>query len=206
MSACNCCSEPNAFVTDQVWDAVRGDSTNASPSTAFTAALAATPAFDISNFGGEIEVENSLTFGGATWAAIARKIKYRWRFYSATCYLHIWWDERLREFQNGVQISEVFTPKEYEIQIAGIANGLCIPAGPLETNPPFANPDDSQKDLPSGLCLGDTFLFTPVMPTVQLSPTAGDVANSIMRVVNVRWSFIPSYTPPTDGSANGFPI
>lgn len=109
-----------------------------------------------------------------------QRTKIKWRFFSATCYVKIWWQV--------VTIDEVteaeldVSDEEFEWTPTGFG-GLCIPAG-------WNHADQT------------TWPESGEIETLETEPAAGDM--NVTKIRNVRWSFVPGYHPGP-GDPNGFP-
>ncbi|MEI6870705.1 MAG: hypothetical protein WCL08_00345 [Verrucomicrobiota bacterium] len=159
------------------------------------------------------------------YPAAVVKGRYAWAVISATCYFKVWWDEVAytdTEYAGGSGIPDTHvetgrTSRSWEPTFPSIA-GKCIPADwaygslkPLEAG----NPYDYAGNLAAGatppllIPYGsvESGQYTLGYPAEPPAPT-GSVSRiaNFVQVEKVRWSFVPGYTPPSDGSANGFPL
>lgn len=208
MSACSCCTEPSGgILAFSRWGyyASSPDYGEGSGADAWTDAIADFPAYGASSFGDPLGYGRKSGFidGGSVFHGNAYfgKAKYAWRFYSATCYIKIWWKERTRTWgafpPDGAPTVETFVDFEEAISIAESSGGLCYPPyNTLITQDGFDYPESAEHEM------------IPVDPTTIITPPGGSILfdfTSQMEAVLTKYSFLPDYTPPDDGSANGFP-
>jgi hypothetical protein len=125
------------------------------------------------------------------WTVDVQKLRWLPRFYVGTGYLKLWWQEQKWK-QNGSGGMLTFissTDQSWTWTPTGTAP-FCMPGdfnvGDESTWPVASAPIDFLPDEPE-------------------DPDAGFTNTTLTLVTAQRWSFLPDYTPPSDGSANGFP-
>ncbi len=105
----------------------------------------------------------------------------------ASCSFRIWWDEN-------------------EYDIGGSLGGEPVPTGsPVASTAQeweWTPPSVDGLCIPSGYDPGD---LTTWPHTEDFTINVPASASRMIIIENIRWSFAPGYTPPSDGSANGWP-
>ncbi len=219
MSACNCCEEPECRIEWQAWhSSPLGEGNGDDIAGAWTASEP-----------GEFQLDGSLLETGTTsmfvtsddtappgaqYQVFSRSnLKYRPRFFCASCYVKIWWDEVIQIIKPDFSVVTISTtPKEYERTIPQVGDsGSCVPDDfdpTAELPSDFPVPPEDQ-DNPSSLEVGDSFEID--LPIPELDPPPDDEHSPALYqysgfVANIRFTCIPGYEAPEDGSANGFPV
>lgn len=140
-------------------------------------------------------------YNGAT----VKRAQIKWRFYTSTCYLKISWDEVITSTRGGdgdgdssysyhTEISR--TPIEWTWE--GLSEGgICLPLD-------FVYED--QDTWPETLVYDLIDAEPPAPPDPGYPPLFQEYESYRTRFENVRFSFVDGYTPPDDGTANGFPV
>ncbi len=130
--------------------------------------------------------------------------KYRFHFYTATCYCKFWWVETV---SNGAGLRTAYegpgtilsaTPRSWEWTPTSV-NGLCLPAD-------FDVDDVTTWNVSPEYILNAT---EPPDPTYA-DPGGGSIYHGLFcylsGITQVRYSWVSGYEPPEDGGANGFPV
>lgn len=117
--------------------------------------------------------------------------KYRVAGYSATCFLQVFWDEVTYSTDQfgGSKVEVSRAAKSFTFTLAGVG-GVCLPGG-FDVNTPA-----------TWYASGDMVVTQP-MPDI---PPFTEARRLEVDIENFVWSQLDGYTPPSDGSANGFPI
>ncbi len=199
---CNCCAEPPTSL-HYAWERQIGLGNHTSSSaTAWTNAVANIPTYtgtfsDGSFSGTGTPNRNEKQYFGSLSglrSAIAERQKYKWRFYTGTCYFKIWWDEVTRHSAGtiGTTPSATVTATnslEWEWTPSAVDN-LCLPSGFDQT--------DATTWSESGVY--------EILETEPSDPgSSGDVFDRLeIQVENVRFTWVVGYTPASF-SVSGFP-
>jgi len=148
--------------------------------------------------GGELTNHRSLDeFGEWQWTYYARvqNVRYKWAFYTPTCYFKIWFDRVIYD-EDEAEVSRA--AEDYQWTPV-IADGNCLPAG-------FVSGYLNALTWP---CSPHTDIQPPRPPDPPENVPPGEPDEYRARFLyfdKIRWSFVDGYTPPEDGSANGFPV
>lgn len=127
-------------------------------------------------------------------------MQYGLSFISATCYFEAWWDE----------VTVV-----YDENVSGSPNLSLTPLNVVSRHVLWTPPENGGYCLPTGWKPDDirTYPGSDIFTLDQSTVPApwSDPVNFIpvglaYGVTNFRYSQIAGYTPPNDGSANGFPV
>lgn len=122
------------------------------------------------------------TAGFLTQASVARST-YTWQYYTASCYIKIYWDIVVQDAQDSHVVVST-TPMDLEVFCSG---NPCIPLGSDVDYPYFRS------------------TVYALEPTEPPDPTVSPfITRYETYIKNLRWSCISGYIPPTDGSGNGF--
>jgi hypothetical protein len=207
--ACECCNEPIKALGIEIQQQAGDADDTTDPyltATAWASAVALIPDFDDDSWDAYGLQASILTSYPSLFLAVAGglkelhgsdahaqaiRAKYRFRFYAATCYLKVYWNEVLRHTNHsGTDEVVSTTPQSWEWTTPTAVDGLCLPAD--------FNTADSDTWV-----ISDEFELAEVEPiNVTLS---GDFENQSYFLTDFSWSYINGYVPPSDGSANGFP-
>ena len=198
MSACNHCQQPPeniAFISKQA----RGSSTPPyggsynDVGSAFSSAQS-----NLGDFGdwvvGNPTASTFVSCNGpvcANYQAVISDSQYRLAGYSATCYLKIWWKIDWVEFITGDIVGT--EAHEAEITFSSSTKG-CLPDG-------FKQSDPTTWDTTSDYSIDA--IYPPADPCY--SPHYNNYEWNAQFTM-IKYSCLASYTPPDDGSANGFPV
>lgn len=150
--------------------------------------------------------------GYNSWSVIKRDYQIRLRYACATCFFKITgkvrtvsgWGQRYDYLENFYNFTPTTEDADFEEggSIAGVG-GVCLSA------------DFGSAPLPIGLSVGATLDLSADFPSVpaitENTFSTSDVASvtktaSKSAVWDALWSCLEDYIPPSDGSANGFPV
>ena len=147
--------------------------------------LAPYPGYTYSGFPSQVAFAQGSLEPGSTYGANISRSKYVWAVSTATCYFQIWWDEVVAGSNPST------TPKNW-LYTPESNSGLCLPdPATWDSNDPTTYSQSPEND---------------VAETQTAAPVSGNpILNNTTTIRNVIYSFLPGYTPPSDGSANGFP-
>jgi len=140
--------------------------------------------------------------GGFSLGAIqAKSILYQIQFLSASWYFEAWWDEAAWLWDENV--NSLSNPPPYSSPVSTTnRHFLWVPPSVAHGGlPPGVNPSDVS-----------TWFTTPVynpldqstVPTPWAFPGSTFPIGLAYGIANFRYSCVPGYVPPTDGSQNGF--
>jgi hypothetical protein len=121
-----------------------------------------------------------------------RRNKYALAIWAPYPYLQAWWDEYTRYF-DGTGTAPQTVSKNYVWTPPSI-NGLNLDITTFNAGDPTTWPLSPEYDL------NETEPAAPTWPVIDQNPKT--ITTTLQ---NFRYSFLASYTPPIDGSANGFP-
>lgn len=136
--------------------------------------------------------------GDRVFRQLAARSVCRWAFYSATCYVWIAWDIVSQLSYHGTDLDP---PPEVESSHSMTWNGTTTPCFPTGID----------LTTPSSWNLGDEFTVNPIQTTTPEGPPEAFAweTSTTINVENIRWSFVPGYTPdisdPDNPQPNGFP-
>ncbi len=212
--ACECCTEPiTAIYLEE--DTEHGDTSGVSTSAAWTAAVALIPSYSgtytphsvrgVAAGAPVATFRNSKTreplLAGGLYGARAERAKYRWRFFTATCYFKVWWDEVQTHYVGtfstvGTGTVTSTTSKSFEWTATSVG-GLCVPSGfygDFAGIATWPKSDDGGGPSPWEVLEQEPSDFTTFDHGDRIYVT----------VENVKWSWVSGYTPSTPADS-GFP-
>ena len=201
MSACTCCQQPESHLAILIESKTGAGGYFSTPAAAWADAVGAIPAF-ANVFTPSILAEgttlftlaNGYTTGGPPFTSEIERSQFKWAVVTPSCYFKVWFDKVERNIyafspaNTGTEISR--TSGSYTWTPISVG-GICLPA------------DFNFSD---GLTWPASGVFGPEEPNEPPTPVPYGVVSRFVNLEKVRWSFLPSYTPPEDGSANGFPL
>lgn len=145
---------------------------------------------------GGLAVSDPLSYTKETFSVVAGRsaqiqlARYRFKSYSATCYLKVYWDEVVYDGNliAGTSVEVSRTAKDWT-QDAVDTGGVCLPAG-------FDNADPT-----TWIISGWNDAGLQVLPG---DPASGGSIWRVAVIENLRWSCLSSYVPAV-GDNNAFP-
>lgn len=129
---------------------------------------------------------------GGTANASLNRVRYRWAFYTGSCYAKVWWEEFISDAVPAVTSGPTALDWEWATPIS--VDGLCLPS------------DFSQFDVQTwpAADISESFVIEPPEPANVTTIGPENELDAYVRKLRPSW--VDGYEPPSDGSANGWPV